>query len=640
MSNSETACDKSSSADAPESTQPAENVESHQSSDWPSAGVLATLIVVGIVAYQNSFTGAFVYDDLPAIRDNVGIRSLWPLTDAMSFPLINDGLTVSRRPMLSLSFALNRRVFGSQPWGFHLVNLAIHITAAVLLFMFIQRTLCLPQFRSQFETKSVNVALAIAVMWLVHPLQTESVTYIVQRAESLTGMLYLLTMVCALKGFNSPHQKRWFSAAVLSCAVGMGVKEVMITAPIMVFLYDGIFISPSFGAAWRERRRFYVMLFATWSICMGLQISGWKDVQADFTDRNPITYALTQPAVILYYLKLYVWPHPLVMDYNWPDSSGAAEIVPAGIVIAVLMGLSIWGVYHRRWFGFLGAWFFLILGPSSSFAALTQNLEEHRVYLSLAALICLLVFGFCSLRNGSKFELLRKHGGRIGTICVLAIVVTSISLTHLRNRKYESRYALWTDNLQYRPNSSQAHNNLGVVLDEGGDSNQARQHYETAIRILPRFATAHNNLGSVLFEQGQIQRARVHFEQAVSIQPKFAQALHNLGKVFLQLDDLVQAEKYLEQAVDANANNADAQYDLGVVLAYMNRPWAAITHFKRAVELDPGNGKAHNNIGSLLAHEGYLRQALTHFEQAVGIDPNNELATQGLIRTRRLLNEQ
>ncbi len=166
------------------------------------------IVVCGIVAFHNSFDGAFLYDDLGSIRHNQYINNLWNPIEAMSLPLINSGETVARRPVLSVSFALNRAVLGAEPWGYHLINLAIHIAAALLLFGIVRRTLCLEQYRERYGTKSLGLALFIAVIWLVHPLQTESVTYIVQRAESLMGMLFLLTLYCSVRGFTHTSARR------------------------------------------------------------------------------------------------------------------------------------------------------------------------------------------------------------------------------------------------------------------------------------------------------------------------------------------------------------------------------------------------------------------------------------------------
>jgi len=160
------------------------------------------LILAGVVAYWNSFDGMFVFDDFDSIQNNPHIEALWPLSEAMSLPLWNSATTIDGRPLLSLTFALNQRLLGPEPWGYHLVNLLIHIGAGLLLFGVVRRTLDLPQFRERYAGSGRWLALATAAIWLVHPLHTESVTYIVQRAESLMGMLFLLTLYASLRGLE------------------------------------------------------------------------------------------------------------------------------------------------------------------------------------------------------------------------------------------------------------------------------------------------------------------------------------------------------------------------------------------------------------------------------------------------------
>ena len=355
---------------------------------------VAVILLAGIAVYWNSFDGVFVYDDFGSVRDNPFIRRLWPLTDAMSIPKADGGETVARRPILSLSFALNFAISQRETWSYHLVNLIVHLAAGLLLFGIVRRTLCLERLRRYGEDRSVVVAFAVALLWTVHPLQTESVTYIVQRAESLMGMLYLLTVYASLRAFSSPRPHPWMALAIVACALGMGVKEVMITAPLIVFLFDGIFVSDSYEQAWQRRKGFYLDLAATWAVVLLMVVFiGGKGASEDFVERSPLAYAATQPGVILYYLWLTFWPWEQAMDYNWPLANSALDVILPGIVIVGLLGVTGWGLYRRRWYGFVGAWFFVILGPSSSFAALGQTLQEHRMYLSLAAVILLLVLG-------------------------------------------------------------------------------------------------------------------------------------------------------------------------------------------------------------------------------------------------------
>lgn len=217
-----------------------------------AAGAAAAIIVtVGILAYANSFAGRFFLDDYPSIVNNRHIQRLWPLERT----LLGGG---DMRPVVALSFAVNYRLGGLNVWGYHAVNLAVHLLAALAMFGVVRRTLQTQRLRRHFESAATPVALAAALIWMVHPLQTQSVSYVVQRSESMMGLFFLLTLYCTIRGAGSPNRPWWYATAAASCAVGMGCKQVMVMAPLVMLLYDRIFLA----ARWREllRRRWGLYL--------------------------------------------------------------------------------------------------------------------------------------------------------------------------------------------------------------------------------------------------------------------------------------------------------------------------------------------------------------------------------------------
>jgi hypothetical protein len=231
---------------------------------WIKAWLPSWLIVgVGMLVYGNSLSGEFVLDDRVSIQSNPTIHRLWPITQVLfpSHDLIADGNTVEGRPLLNLSFALNYALGGTEVWGYHAVNLGIHLVAALLLFGVLRRTLSLPVFRERMEHSATWLALVAALVWVVHPLQTESVSYLSQRAESLVGLFYLLTMYLAIRGFGEERAWWWQAGAVAACVLGMATKEVMVTAPLLVWLYDWCFVGGGWKEVWRRRWRFYACMF-------------------------------------------------------------------------------------------------------------------------------------------------------------------------------------------------------------------------------------------------------------------------------------------------------------------------------------------------------------------------------------------
>jgi hypothetical protein len=387
----------------------------------------ASLIVAAITAaFANSFRGAFVFDDTLAIENNQTIRHLWPIGPVLSPPLL--GATVAGRPLLNLSFAINYALGGRNPWGYHAVNLSIHILAALLLFGILRRTFRLPRLRNRFGPAATPLALVITLLWALHPLQTESITYIAQRAESGCGLLYLLVLYCALRGATgkgegetsrgdlpcspshslpiSPSAFLWYSAAILACLLGTAFKEVIVSAPLFVLLYDRTLLSGSFRQAVRQRWALYLGLLATEGLLA--YIVKTMSLPASFLKEgvNACTYCRTQPEVIFHYLRLCFWPWPLCVDYCWPVATTLGQVLPGLIVLGLLAAATLYGLLRRTTWSLLGAWFFLILAPTSSILPLYQLATEHRLYLPLTAVLTAL-----DLRNAEPSRAAGAPGG-------------------------------------------------------------------------------------------------------------------------------------------------------------------------------------------------------------------------------------
>ncbi len=433
-------------------TRPSERRHSETSrSSSPPVWLAAALIVAaGALAYANSFTGVFVFDDEPAIVENLQIRRLDSLTEAMKSPA---GTTLSGRPFAALTFAVNyalapvdaRDVMREPPsgasagdvdrfhrnlWGYHAFNLLIHLAAALTLFGFVRRTLLTDPLRERFGDRSSALALAVSLVWVVHPLNTSAVTYVVQRVESLMGFLYLLTLYCAIRAWERPLP--WAVIAAVVCALGMGVKESMVTAPIAVVLWDVtfarhradsagmrtarsrlinlmlVFTARASIASEKTRWTLYLGLFASW-LLLGLLVSGGYRPDAagfGFAEWPWWRYLATQAGVIVHYLRLAFIPWPLVLDYAWPAArSVGAVVVPLTIVFSLLVA-AVWLLFRRRPAGFPAVCFFLILAPTSSVLPIvTEVAAEHRMYLPLAALVCLVVI--CGLDFLRRFQVPR-----------------------------------------------------------------------------------------------------------------------------------------------------------------------------------------------------------------------------------------
>jgi len=514
----------------------------------PKIGALACLSL-GLLIYANSFSGTFVFDDwihVLAKEHQRLLSSPWEL------------LTESSRPLATLSFALNYVLHGHRPWGYHLVNLGIHLAATLVLFGIVRRTLSRGRLAQRYRNSADGLALAVALIWMAHPLQTQSVTYIVQRMESLMGMLYLATLYGFIRAQDSPRPRWWYTASVACCALGMAAKEVMVTAPLVVLWYDRAMVASSWREIVRRRSRYYAALGATWGALAALLVthgtgymnSGVMVVRGV----TPLEYALTQPSIILHYLRLTFWPAGQCLDSSWPPARSVWQIVPPAAVILALLAATAWCIVRRPNWGFLGGWFFLILAPTSSVVPIRDLAFEHRMYLSLAAVAtAAVIVGYELLeRLLAKLSMRRDARRAIETAVVVAVVAALGYTTHVRNRVYATEATVWRDVVAQAPYNPRGHNNLGFALFREGRLHEAGREYREALRRFPAYFQARVNLGILLMNQRDFDGAAAQLREAIRLDPQSAWARINLAHVLAQQGKAGEAREHLQQALRRN----------------------------------------------------------------------------------------
>ena len=547
--------------------------------------LLLAVAAVTLWAYRGSLGGPFIWDDVPNIPGNPRIRQLgW------------DALAGTSRPLTQLTFALNHALGGLDVRGYHAVNLVVHVLAALALYALARRTFASAALRPRFGSAAPWLAVVLAASWAVHPLQTEAVTYIVQRAESLAGLLYLLVLHALARGAESRRPLGWHVAAVGCCALGMAVKPVMATAPLMALLYDRAFLAGSFRAALARRRGLYVALAASVLVLPVVLAAGrhdW-DVSTGFrmAGLTPGRYALTQLAVVAHYLRLAVWPSPLILDYAWPTARGLGDVMPGALLTIPLLALTAVGLARNRAPGFLGAWCFVILAPTSSFVPIADAAFEHRMYLPLAAPLALAAAGAWRIAAG-------RRGATIAAVlAALAVVGTLAEVTVRRNRDYASEVAIWSDNIAKHPRNPRPYVQLGTALAAAGRSDEAIRSFETALRLKPDYGAALGNLTHARDAQGRLT---------------LEQAIRDYGEA-LRLDPALQWTRY----------------DLGLALIRAGRPEEAAARFSEALARDPGFAAAHYGLGVALALQGRVDEGRRELERALELDPGNADALRAL----------
>lgn len=572
---------------------------------------LILLIVLTTAAYWTSFRGALVFDDVPGIANNPTIRDL-SRPELLLVAIGPQGGTLSGRPVPNLTLALNHAISGTDLWSYHTVNLLIHLLAGMTLFGLIRRTLLLPSIAEKLRLRASSLALAVAALWSLHPLQTESVTYLVQRVESLMALFYLLTLYCFARSLDSTSPRRWLTGSWVACLIGMGCKEVMVTAPLVVFLYDRTFAAASWSEPWRRRRFFYVALLSTWILLGALVIaSGGRGGTAGFgLEGRWWRYALTQPHAILSYLKLSIWPHPLIFDHNLRWATSLSEVWAAGLAVVALLFLTLWLLIRRPALGFLGAAFFLILAPTSSVVPVADAMFEHRMYLPLAAVMVLVVLGLNRVWENKALPL------------ALGLAFIFGGLTARRNLDYADPLGLWNDVIQKLPTNARAYNNAGGYLLDAGRTDEARRYFENALKLDPNYASPYYNLGHLFETAGKSAEAIEAYTAAARLNPKRDDALVSLAMLLDQLGRPAEAIPHFEAALQIEPDASEVHAALGGALLKLKRPAPALDHLQTALRLDPTQPTAWHTLARLHQQQGDLPAARRAVERALQLKPN------------------
>jgi tetratricopeptide (TPR) repeat protein len=470
--------------------------------------------------------------------------------------------STSGRPLVNLSLALNYHFGQLDPVGYHAFNVVVHVLSALVLWAIVRRTLRLEYFAGRFDRVSGPLALAVALVWALHPLQTEAVIYVTQRTELMMAFFYLATLYGSLRYWaaDSPHRRTaWLAVATVSCLAGMLCKEVMVSAPVMVLLFDRTFISGSFREAWRKSWPLYVGLASGWLLLVYLNYGGPRSDTAGFGLGVPAhVWWFTQAKVLWMYLTLTVWPWPLVIHYELPylaTFSAAWRYVVPVVVLAVATLFLLW---RRHPVGYLAACVFAVLAPTLLVPIVTEVAAERRMYLPLAALVTLVVVGGYAVVEKAAWHLGSHASGPVSGARSLVLVVTvammlasvgGVVSAH-RLAAYHDELTLWQDTLTHNPDNYIAHNNLANQLLAAGHTDDAVEHYEQAVALNHDYVAAHFNLGNVLAESGRCREAIGHYEEALRLDPDYPEAYANMASAYALLGQSAEALAAAQKGLD------------------------------------------------------------------------------------------
>jgi tetratricopeptide (TPR) repeat protein len=540
-----------------------------------------------------------------------------------------------------LSFALNYSVGGLQVFGYHLVNLIIHIANGFLVYSLV---LLLFKAESQHSPLTTHdsqpniaswIALAAALLFVAHPIQTQAVTYIVQRFASLVTLFYLITVVCYLKWRLASSETRsrflWYGAAVLSTVLAMKTKENSFTLPFMILLVEGVFFRSSTRRRWLALIPFLLTLPIIPLSHPGAIGEGEAGFAQETAEISRSGYLFTQFRVIVTYLRLLILPIGQNLDYDYRIYHSILEpaVLLSFLFLLSIFILSLFVIFHSRLtaqdsrlrlMGFGIVWFFLTLAIESSIIPIKDVIFEHRLYLPSAGFFMALSIAVVMGREWLHRQGIPAVWGVIG-FGVMVLVLSA--MTYQRNHVWHDAMTLWQDVVKKAPQKPRGHYNLGLAYQDKGMLEAAIPEYQKVLALKPDYADAHNNLGNVYKTQGRVDEAIEVYQRVLTLKPDFAEAHNNLANIYTAQGHLGAAIQMYQRALELKPDYAEAHNNLGIAYTAQGRFDEAVQVYQRALLLETDLHKAHYNLGNAYVKRGLLEAAIREYQAAATLKPGS-----------------
>lgn len=597
------------------------------------------IILVCSIIYANSLNVPFHFDDENNIQNPV--LKMETLSTEQFIKTFSDG-TIWTRPISNLSFAANYFIGRYRVQGYHLVNIGIHACAGVFFYLLLHLTLNLPVNRLKYERAS-SIALTTALLWVTHPLATQSVTYIVQRMNSMAAMFFILTMLFYAVGRgrqvsdgnnSSSSILVWFVASAIAGLLAIGSKEIAATLPFFILLYEWYFFQ-NLRWEWLKKKIFWLIgVFVLIGSIAYIYTSGeildrifYNCSGRDFTIFERV---LTQLRVVIHYITLIIYPNPnrLVFDYDFPLSTSLISPLStlfSFFAIVALMVLAIVAARRERLISFCLFWFTGNLVIESSIICL-ELVFEHRTYLP--SMFLLLFFVLISYRIG-------VHKVFVPSVMVVVIMLFGY-WTIERNKVWRSSFSLWSDSISKYPNKSRSHSNLGLAYLEAGQMDQAESEFKRSLELFPAAEIAHNNLAGLYLAQGKRQEAEFHFQEALRIKPDYQTARINLGILKREQGYYQEAVTQFRLALLKNEQDPVISKNLGNALLRSGQPAEALPYLEKALLHSPQDLEVYLDIGETFSLLGRIEEAISVYRKTLLKDKNQVLAHYNLAMLLKL----
>jgi Flp pilus assembly protein TadD len=598
---------------------------------WTKPVLFGLLLVLPVlIAYSNSLDVPFYYDDRARILENEDIHMDRLSLDQLRAAAFGEKSAASR-PVGNISFALNHLVHGLDVAGYRIVNIIIHAVNGLLLFAFLLHTLQLSSV-DQARSHPRLVALFGALIWVLNPLDVQSVTYIVQRLNSLAVLFFLLAFMAYLKARESSCRTRaalWLLAA-LSWLLSLGCKQITITLPLVVLLYEWFFYRDMEWAwlrrQWKTGVVLLIILLLLTAVFLGTDpisrltsLRAFADGRFSYTER-----LLTQPRVVLTYLSLVLFPYParLKLVNDFPLSTSVVSpwtTLPSMAVIIALLFTAALIARRRRFIAFAVFWFFANLVVESTVIPL-DIYYEHRTYLPS------MLFWAAILAVVARW----RYGGRAIVAAGVTFTIVFGAWTWQRNALWRTPLAFWQDNLEKCPQDFRVLANLGYTYADLEEPEKAIAFYERVLALRPKDVETRYNLGNTYRKLGDHKHAEQYYREALALAPDDVDVLFNLGRMLYDAGRYAEAISFYERILKVDPDHAAVHANLGMALLKQHREKPAIQHLERSVALVPDDAGVHYVLATLYTRKRQLGIAIQHYRQLLKLEPRHYQAHANL----------
>ena len=604
-------------------------------------GLFLFLFVIVISIYANSLNVPFIFDD----EKNISHVEAIHISD-LKFNTLRNVVTEARLPtrlVANISFAINFYFDKLNVYSYHVVNILIHFINGILVYFLARLILQRHPIKDDRVISPVFLIAAFAAgIFIAHPIQTQSVTYIVQRMNSMATLFYLLSL-CVYIVARQIDGTKWlkivlYITAIFSWFLSLGCKEIAVLLPITILMFEWYFFR-NLEWSWLKQNLPF-MLFAVLLIVSSAYFylggSPITTIQEGYNARDFTMYErlLTQSRVIVFYLGLFILPLPsrLNLIHEFPISSSLFDPVTTAIAIIfhiLVLGIAILYARKYRLISFCILWFYLHLSIESTLIPL-EIIFEHRLYLPMAGLAIasayLLINALINYKNTT------------GIVCMLIIFLLGMG-THIRNETWKSTELMWRDVINKNPASHRAHYNLATELSKKGRVGESFIHFKRAIRLKPDHANAHINFANALKKIGDLDNAIRHYTIASHITPDNFLLHYNMAHA-LSLDgkynDAINSYK---KSISLVPDYSPTHYNIAEIYGVLNEFKLARAHFYKSIEYDPSLADAFVQIGVIDAKQGNYDSAVIHFNKALNIRKDHQFANINLVKAYILKND-